>query len=71
MKKYLEKFSVEYIDLVLNDEFFYDFYVNKILVNVYIENQKKYDFLVFFDSDILFFCELIVLELLNSYDVVV
>ncbi|MDE5108425.1 MAG: hypothetical protein O4808_15665 [Trichodesmium sp. St17_bin3_1_1] len=70
-KKHLEKLSVEHIDLVLNDEFPHDPYANKILANAYIENQKKHDFLVFLDSDTLFFREPTALELPNSYDVAV
>ncbi|NEO38731.1 MAG: hypothetical protein F6J90_21305 [Moorea sp. SIOASIH] len=70
-KKRLDKLSVEHIELVLNDEFAQDPYANKILANAYIENQKKHEFLVFIDSDTLFFREPTALELLDSYDVAV
>lgn len=70
-KKSLEKLGVEHIDLVLNDEFAYFAYGNKIFATAYIENQKKHDFLVFLDSDTLFLREPTALELVDNYDVAV
>ncbi len=70
-KRRLEELSVEYLDLDLNRDFPDYPYGNKTFVCAYIENNKQHNFLVFLDSDTLFFREPKQLELEDSYDVAV
>lgn len=70
-KKRLQELGVEYIDLVLNTEFAYFPYGNKNFATAYVENQQKHEFLVFLDSDTIFFREPTALELADNYDVAV
>lgn len=70
-KKCLNQLDVEYIDLVLNTDFTYYPYGNKNFAVAYVENQKKHDFLIFLDSDTLFFREPTQLELPDTCDVAV
>ena len=70
-KRRLEQLSIEYLDLELNRDFADYPYGNKTFACAYIEKNRQHNFLVFLDSDTLFFREPNQLELADKYDVAV